>query len=55
MMNNWIEKFSALVVIVVVVSVLIGLLRLVLDNIWYVLAVIGAAAAAWYLYSQTER
>ena len=54
-MNGWIEKLSALAVILVIAVVVFALLRLVLDNIWYVLAVVGALLAAGYLYSQTRR
>jgi hypothetical protein len=54
-MNGWIEKLSAVAVIVVVAVVVGALLRLVLDNIWYIVAVVGAVLAAGYLYAQTKR
>jgi hypothetical protein len=54
-MNGWIEKLSAIAVLVVVLVVVGALLRLVLDNVWYILAVVGALLAAGYLYSQTKR
>lgn len=54
-MNGWIEKLSAIAVLAVVALVVIGLFRLVLDNVWYVLAVAVALLAAGYLYSQNKR
>lgn len=54
-MDSWIEKLSAVAIFIVVGVVVFGLLRLVLDNVWYVLAVVGAVLAAGYLYGQTKR
>lgn len=55
MNESLIQKISAILILVVVALVLLAFVRLVLDNIWYVLAILAVVAGAAFIVVQVKK